>query len=329
MLGDKVMDKFKEMKNWRLSGPVFTLVSLMLLMVISGLLSPSFFTFENMITILRQASILFILSLGLTLVVLTGNIDFSVGALSALCGCICAKIMVAGLPAGLGLAVSLAVGIVFGLINGCLVGWLGLPSFVATYGMSMVASGLATMVMDGGVIYGLPESFISLGVGRIGFLPVPVLLALVLFISLWWVTKKMVFGRELYFMGLNKETARYSGINTIKTLIIAYTICGFFGAAGGILMTARLNAADAGMTEAYGLKIVAAVVVGGTSLLGGEGGVAGTVLGALTLTVITNIMNIMGVQTEWQNLVDGAIILLMTGFDLAMRRRLSHIQVKP
>lgn len=306
--------------NWKLSGSSFTLVSLIVLMVVSGLLSPSFFTPANLITILRQASILFILSLGLTLVVVTGNIDFSVGALSALCGCICAKIMVAGLPAVVGVAVCLLVGIIFGLVNGCLVGWLGLPSFVATYGMSMVASGLATIVMNGGVIYGLPESFINLGVGRIGILPVPVLLAFILFLILYWMTKKTVFGRQLYFMGLNKETALYSGINTLKVLILAYVICGFFGAAGGILMTARLNAADAGMTEAYGLKIVAAVVVGGTSLLGGEGGVTGTVLGALTLTVISNIMNIIGVATEWQALVDGSIILLMTGLDLALRR---------
>ena len=321
------MGRMKIYKNRRLSGSAFTLVSLLVLVAAAGLLSPSFFTLENLITILRQASILFILSLGLTLVVLTGNIDFSVGALSALCGCICAKIMVAGLPAGLGVAASLLIGMAFGLLNGCLVGWLGLPSFVATYGTSMVASGFATIVMNGGVIYGLPESFINLGVGRIGVLPVPVLLAFILFLILYFVTKKTIFGRELYFMGLNKDTARYSGIHTLKTLIRAYVICGFFGAAGGILMTARLNAADAGMTEAYGLKIVAAVVVGGTSLLGGEGGVAGTVLGALTLTVITNIMNIMGVATQWQALVDGAIILLVAGLDLTLRRGLSNSNI--
>jgi len=303
----------------------FVLLSLAGLFLVSGILSRSFLTIDNMITILRQASILLILSLGLTAVVLTGNIDLSVGSFAALCGCICAQMLVHEFPAGLAMLASVMVGVAIGLINGLLVGWLKLPSFVATYGMNMVASGLATIVMNGGVIYALPPSFTRLGVGYVGKIPVPILIAALLSLLMYFLLQKTTFGRNIYLIGLNPRAAEYSAISTLKTILAAYVICGLSGAIGGIIMTARLNAADAGMTEAYGLKIVAAVVVGGTSLLGGEGGVFGTLLGALILTVIVNIMNIMSVRSEWQNLVVGVIILLMAGLDVIshMRKRAS------
>ncbi len=279
------------------------------------------FTLDNIITVLRQTSILFLLSQGLTVVILTGNIDFSVGPLAALCGCICAQMIVHGFPAGLGIVSALMTGAAFGLTNGLLVGKLKLPSFVATYGMSMVASGLATIVMNGGVIYGLPADLTALGAGTVGILPVPVIVTGITFAFLYAVLKKTSFGRCVYLTGLNQSAARYSGINSLMTILAAYLLSGLFGAAGGVVMTARLNAADAGMTEAYGLKIIAAVVVGGSSLLGGEGGVERTFLGALVLTVISNIMNIAGIASEWQNLVFGVIILLIGGLDYSRHHR--------
>lgn len=299
----------------------YVLMSLCLFMVLSGLISRSFFTVDNMITILRQASILIMLSLGLTAVVLTGHIDLSVGSFAALCGCICAQLLVLELPGYVAVGAGILTGALFGLINGFLVGGLKLPSFVATYGMNMVAAGLAVIVMNGGVIYGLPSWFTGLGVGSFYKLPVPVIVSAVTALILVWLLHKTVFGRKVYLIGMNARAAAYAGINTFQTILLAYLICGITGGLGGVLMTARLNAADAGMTEAYGLKIVAAVVTGGTSLLGGEGGIAGTVLGALILTVISNIMNIKGIQSEWQNLVVGAAILLITGLDVLMRRR--------
>lgn len=276
---------------------------------------------ENMITVLRQASILLMLSLGLTGVVLTGNIDLSVGSFAALCGCISAQLLVLEYPAGLAVGAALLTGAVFGIVNGLLVGALKLPSFIATYGTNMVASGMATIVMNGGVIYGLPPYFTRLGIGRIGIVPVPVILAAIASGIFYWIFQKTVFGRELYLIGMNPVAARYSGLKTVRTIIAAYILCALTGAMGGIMMTARLNAADAGMTEAYGLRIVAAVVVGGNSLLGGEGGVLRTVAGAIILTLISNIMNIMGVQSEWQNLAVGVMILAMVGLDVLVRSR--------
>ena len=132
--------------------------------------------------------------------------------------------------------------------------------------------------------------------------------------------QKTVFGRNVYMIGYNANAADYSGVNSLRTLLGAYLLCGMTGAIGGIVMTARLNAADFGMTEAYGLQIVAAVVVGGTSLLGGEGGVLGTVIGAIILTIIVNIMNIMGVNSNWQGMVHGIVILFVVWLDVFARR---------
>ena len=298
----------------------FSVMSLFVLIGISCMLSPSFLSLGNFITILRQASILLILSMGLTAVVLTGNIDLSVGSSAALCGCVCAQMLVAGFPVILCMGASLLIGLTVGFINGLLVGILKLPSFIATYGMNMVASGLAMIVMNGGVIYGLPTNFTTLGVGYLGPLPVPVILAGILVTCMTVLLQKTVFGRNIYMIGYNANAADYSGVNSLRTLLGAYLLCGMTGAIGGIVMTARLNAADFGMTEAYGLQIVAAVVVGGTSLLGGEGGVPGTVIGAIILTIIVNIMNIMGVNSNWQGMVHGIVILFVVWLDVFARR---------
>ena len=300
---------------------VYVVLSLLFMMIISSLLSPSFLTMGNLITILRQASILLMLSLGLTAVVITGNIDLSVGSCAALTGCICAKMLVADVPVIAAMLVSISIGLVIGIVNGFLVGVIKLPSFVATYGMNMVASGLAMIVMNGGVIYGLPAKFTTIGIGYAGRIPIPIIISGVMCLIVYILLQKTTFGRNLYMIGLNIQAAGYSAINCLGTLLAAYAFCGVTGALGGIMMTARLNAADAGMSETYGLQIVAAVVMGGTSLLGGEGGVVGTVIGAIILTIIVNIMNIVGVNSNWQNFAVGIVIILMVWIDIYTRSR--------
>lgn len=302
---------------------LYTFSALVVLMVISSVINPDFLSISNFITILRQSGILLILSLGLTGVVITGNIDLSVGSVAALTGCVCGKLLIASVPVPISVFVSLGVGILAGICNGCLVGVLNLPSFVATYGMNMVVSGLAVIVMNGGIIYGLPSGFTNLGIGSVKGIPVLILIAGILFVFLLFLYQYTTFGRNLYMIGYNRQAARYSGIPCLKILLGAYILCGMTGSLGGILLTARLNAADAGMSETYGLQIIAAVVLGGTSLLGGEGGVTGTVMGALMLTMIVNIMNINGIDSNWQNFALGVIILLMVWIDsLSVRHSL-------
>lgn len=287
------------------------LIGILLLIIVSTLLEPSFLKMNNIMNILRQASILFCLSLGLTAVVLTGQIDLSVGSVAALTGCVCAKLMVSGHSVPVAILSSMVIGIIAGIMNGFLVAAFQLPSFVSTYGVQMVASGLALIVMKGGVIYDLPKGFTFFGIGYVGAVPFPILLAAGLCLIMYVVLEHTCYGRNIYMLGQNKMAALYSGANTFLLHISSFMVCGFFASLGGIIMTARLNAADAGMCEAYGLQIVAAVVVGGTSLLGGEGGVPGTALGAIILTMILNIMNMTGVQSAWQNLVLGVIMIVL------------------
>ena len=287
----------------------YALGMIALLCLLAVTLQPSFLSFSNLMNIIRQASVLLLLSLGLTGVILAGHIDLSVGSVAALTGCVCAKMMVSGYPIPQAILCSLLIGIICGLVNGLLVGLLSLPSFVSSYGVNMLVSGLALMVMNGGVIYDLPTGFTRLGIGYLGIFPVPVILAAVLYLLLCFLWNRTTYGRQVYMTGQNALAAVYSGSNQLKILICSFILSGFCGSIGGIVMTARLNAADAGMCDAYGLQIVAAVVVGGTSLLGGEGGVTGTVLGSLILTLIINIMNMNGVDSAWQNLVLGVIII--------------------
>ena len=295
---------------------LYSFLGLLVIFIGSSILSSSFLTISNLITILRQASILLMLSLGLTAVVLTGNIDLSVNSCAALTGCICAKMLVDGMPVAGAIGLSALVGVASGVFNGLLVGTLRLPSFIATYGTNMVLSGLATVVMNGGVIYDLPKGFNNLGVGFIGPIPIPIIIVTAFSILLTFLLQRTTLGRRIYMYGHNLVASKYSGINNLLVLLISYVICGLTGSLGGVLMCARLNAADAGMADTYGLQIVAAVVVGGTSLLGGEGSVFGTIIGAIVLASITNIMNIMRVDSAWQNFVIGVVILLMVWIDV-------------
>jgi len=296
-------------------------LGLLLIMIVSCFLSKSFLSANNLLTILRQASILLMLSCGLTAVVLTGNIDLSVGGNAALTGCLCAQMLLLGIPIWIAIVISLVAGVFIGVLNGVLVGMLRLPPFVATYGTNMVATGLATIVMNGGVIYGLPANFTTIGTGYLGPVPIPIILSAITVAAFYVLLQRTTFGRNIYMIGYNPMAARYSSINTLGMLIAVFGLCGLTGAMGGVMLTARLNAAEAAMSETYGLQIVAAVVMGGTSLLGGEGSIGGTVIGAIVLTVIVNIMNLVGVKSDWQNLAVGAVIILMVWIDVYTRSK--------
>lgn len=308
------------MKKYR-----YVLGGILLLGVIATAIQPSFLSLNNMINVLRQASVLFLLSLGLTGVVITGNIDLSVGSVAALTGCVCAKLMVSGHPILLSILISLMIGLAAGICNGLLVGMLDLPSFVSTYGINMVTSGVALIVMNGGIIYDLPPAFTFLGIGYLGNVPVPILISLFLFLVFFLLWNHTTFGRNVYMTGQNKTAMIFSGGNYRGVILKSFILSGICASVGGVIMTARLNAADAGMCDAYGLQIVAAVVVGGTSLLGGEGGVTGTVLGSVILTIILNIMNMAGIASAWQNFVLGVIIILLVFMNQWSLRRKGSI----
>lgn len=291
------------------------LVSIFIVVAFASVLSPSFRSVDNFVTIIRQASTLIVLSTGLTAVLLTGGMDLSVGSTAAFAGCLCAQLLKMGVPAGVIFLIGLAIGLVIGLLNGFLVAVIQLPAFIATYATNWALKGLAIIVMSGAVIYDLPAGFTVFGTGYLGKIPIIVLIAAVVVAVVYFFLQKTILGRDIYAYGANKEAARYSAVHVDRSVYMAFALCSMTASVGGLLMTARLNAAEAAMGDAYGLQTVAAVVIGGTSMLGGEGGVMGTVFGGILLTVIINIMNLMGTSSLAQPMVVGVGILFMVLMD--------------
>ena len=297
----------------------YSLVGLIILLVIASIFAPHFLSLDNFITIFRQASILLILSSGLTAVLVTGNMDLSVGATAGLIGCVVAQLIKANVNVFFATMIGLLIGVAVGICNGLLAGIL--PGFIATYATNWVMTGLGIVVMQGQVIYDLPPTFTQLGVGYVGAIPVLVIFAAIVVAIIYILMGKTTFGRQLYQYGSNPLAAKYAAVPVKRVMISAYVLCSVCAGFAGMLMTARLNAADAAMGSAYGLQTVAAAVVGGTSLSGGQGSILGTVIGALILTIIVNVMNLLGISSNAQGMVVGFVIIGMVLFDINSRRR--------
>jgi ribose transport system permease protein len=288
---------------------VSRLVALVLLITALSMLSPYFLTWSNGINVLRQAALQFIMAAGLTMVVLTGGIDLAVGAILGLAACLSASLISEG-HVTLGIASALLAGMACGAANGVLVAYGRIPAFIATYGMLWIAHGLGYVFMKGEVIYGLPESFRFIGVGFVWGIPVPVLVAVALLIILHLLLHTTVLGRAIYAIGGNPAAARLSGMPVQRRLVMVYALSGLLSGFAALVVIARINAADSSLGEDLLLPAIAAVCLGGTSLFGGIGGIAGTAVGSVILALIVNGMNLLGVQSFWQSAVMGAIILL-------------------
>lgn len=310
--------QLQKIKNSRYT---FAVVGLAVLCLVSSFLSPVFPTLDNIITILRQASILLILSSGLTAVLLSGGVDLSISNNAALVGCVCAQLLKHGYPIPAAICLSILVGVCVGLFNGFLVGVMRIIPFVATYGTNWLVGGFALWVMDGEVIYGVPQAFNWLGVGYIGPIPLLAIFATVIVIAFYVILEKSKLGRNVYMIGYNNVAAKYSATKVLNMQLFIYGVCGLTAGIGGVLMTARFNSAESTMGDMFGLQPVAAVIMGGTSMLGGEGGVLGTVIGATILTIIVNIMNLVGISSNWQGFTIGLVIILMVFNDMYSRRR--------
>ena len=222
-------------KNFKRSQSFYSFIGLALVFVIASLIVKEFLTFNNIITVLRQGSVLLILSTGLTAVILTGNMDLSVGAASGLVGCLCAQLLKSGVPIPVVFVIGLITGAIIGIFNGFLVGIVKLPSFIATYGTNWVVAGLSIIIMNGDIIYGLPEGFTWLGTGYVGPIPFIIIVALIMVIVAYVMLQKTTFGRDIYAYGSNKDAALYSAVPIKKTLFSAFIMSGVTAAIAGIL----------------------------------------------------------------------------------------------
>lgn len=313
-------------------GPVIALGALVVYLAVG---SPHFLSFGNLMNVLRQVSINAILAVGQTVVILSAGIDLSVGAILALSASIGAVAMAYWeWNVWLGMLAALVVGGLCGMVNGLVIAKGRIPDFIATIGMMSVARGLALIVTDGLPVpshltaltlrAGLPEELIWLGSGLVGGVPVAAIVAALMVALGWFLLRYTGAGRAVYAVGGNREAARVSGINVDRTKIAVYTFSGLMAGIAGLVLTGRLNSANALMAEGAELHSIAAVVIGGTNLFGGEGGVGGTIIGVLIMGVLNNGLNLMNVSAFWQRVIMGAVIVGVVVFDQWRRRRFGH-----
>ncbi|MFN3308595.1 MAG: ABC transporter permease [Anaerolineales bacterium] len=284
--------------------------SFLLLAVTLSLLSDRFLTAANLINILRQSTINGIISVGMTVVILSGGIDLSVGSVLALSVTIGASLMKSGQSVGLAMVIALAVGTLLGMINGLMISRAKIPPFIATLGMLTVARGLTLMYTEGQPITGLPATFRWIGTGSVGGIPVPIILTMLVFVAGWIFLNRTKYGAQIYLMGDNRDAAKLSGIPNERLTILVYALSGFCAALAGMVLVARLDSAQPIIGQGYEFNAIAAVVVGGTSFAGGEGGLGGTLLGTLLIETINNGLNLLNVSPLWEQVVKGVVIAL-------------------
>ncbi len=280
----------------------------------------AFFTANNILNVLRQASLLFFLASGLTLVILTGGLDLSIGANIGLSACFAATVIKATGSPALGTLTGLATGLAIGICNGLMVAKLRIPSFIATYGMLWVLHGITYYYMAGETIHGFPPGFRQIGSGYFLGIPIPVYLMLAFLLAGTIFAQRTVWGQQIYAIGANPVAARLTGIPVDRRLILVYAFSGAMAGVASIVFLARLNSAEGDIGEAMTLPAIAAVLIGGASLFGGVGSVFGTFIGALILTLVLNGMNLLAVNANWQPLVTGLIVVFAVWLDMYGRR---------
>lgn len=295
------------------------LAVLIILVVLLSIISPNFLSVDNLTNVLRQISVNGMIAAGLTLVILTGGIDLSVGSILAFSGAVMAMLLQMGIPLGLALLAGFAIGLLFGLINGVLVTKFKVQPFIATLVTMMFLRGSTLVLSDGKPISVGAETtsdlFAWLGRGDILSIPVPIIATIIVYAIIFYVLNQTKYGRHLYAVGGNEKAAKLSGVNTGKVKRIAYMVCGVTAFFASIIVTSRLSSAQPTAGEGYEMDAIAAVVLGGTSMAGGEGTIIGTLIGVLIIGVLNNALNLMNVPSYYQQIVKAIIILIAVLMD--------------
>jgi ribose transport system permease protein len=281
-----------------------------------------FFTSDNILTLLRQASFNAIMAAGVSVVIITAGIDLSIGSVWALSSVVMAFVCVnKGLAWTLSVLIGLAVGLACGIVNGWGVTLLRIPPFVATLGMMSIARGLAEVITGGFQISGLPDAFQWWGQGDIFGVPVPVIVAVGVIVLTWALLRFTRLGRYIYAVGGNEAAAHLSGVPVNRVKLFAYAYCGTLAALAGLLATARMGSVRPSDALGYELDAIAASVIGGISLMGGQGSVLGTAIGAALIGVLRNGMVLLDVSAFWQKVVIGVVIIIAVALDYLVWRR--------
>lgn len=296
-----------------------TLIGLVIIFAVFAVLSPVFLTVPNLINIMQQSAINAIVALGMTLVIISAGIDLSVGPVAALAAVICASLMVAGVPVPLAVLLALLGGALYGVFNGVLIAYAGLQPFIVTLGGLSLCRALALIYTGGNPIFGIPQSFRDFINGSLLGIPCPIIIAGVVAISLYILLTKTPLGEYIFAVGGNEEAARVCGVPVARTKIAVYVISGVLASIAALILVGRLGAADPTLGNLWEMNAIAAAAIGGASLMGGKGSVIGTILGAIILGTLINGFTLLNIQSFYQLLATGVIIIVAMLVDRATR----------
>ena len=321
-ISNQTLEWFKRLLRARETGIAVVVIAMITFL---SLRTDTFFTASNLAVVARQISLSAIIAMGMTLVILTGGIDLSVGSVVAITSVIVGLVMVRmNMPIWLAIIAGIMVGVVVGLLNGIMIVRTKVPPFIITLGMMGLARGAALVITKGSSISGFPPSYLDIGQGFIfNLIPIPVVIAVVLAIIVHIVLSRTSFGRRIYLLGSNEEAALLSGININSMKVAIFTICSALAAVEAVIETSRMATGQPASGSGYELAAIGAVIIGGASLLGGEGTILGTMLGAILLGLITNGLILMGISSYWQQVFSGIIIILAVALDTWRRSQKS------
>jgi ribose transport system permease protein len=316
-----VLEGTKTKRNFKFNN-LATLIALVVLMAIITAINPGFLTVNNLLNLLLQVTTNGFLAFGMTFVILTSGIDLSVGAILALSSAVAAGFIAQGCPLPLACLLALVLGAILGAINGIFVAYGGMAPFIVTLATQMAYRGATLVFTNGNPISKNMNGFFYayIGQGYLFGIPFPVILMVVVFIILYIVLHKTAFGKSVYALGGNETAAYIAGVKSNRVKIAIYTISGVMSAISGLITSSRLSAASPQAGSGAEMFAIAAVVLGGTSLLGGKGRLSGTIIGVLIIGVLNNGLNIIGVSTFWQQIVEGIVILIAVLIDVLRSR---------
>jgi len=297
--------------------PVFEIVksyslylAFLVIFIVFSLLNENFLSINNVLNIIVQSSIIAIIAVGQTMVILTSGIDLSVGSIVGAVGIGIGLLMVAGVSIPVAVVAGVIMGSLFGLINGVIISYGLVPAFITTLGMMGIARGFGLAMNEGKPVAGLPMEFEKIASASVGGIPSFVFYTLIIYVIMFIILERTKFGRHIYAIGGNRDAARLSGVKVKVVEMFVYLFSGLFAGLGSVLLTARLNYATPVAGTGYELDTIAAVVIGGTALSGGQGKIVGTLVGALMLGILRNGLTIVNVSSFFQQIIIGAVIII-------------------
>lgn len=297
------------------------IIILLALVIVLALSTDRFLAIENLRNVMRQFAVVAIVGSAVTLLMISGSLDLSVGGIVALSGTAAALLAVSGVPVVLALLAGTLVGGLVGLINGLLSVSMGINPVIATLGTMYVSRGVAGLLTDGSPVHGLPDGYTTLGGGFVASIPVPVLVLGVVVVVFWVLQQKTLLGKYAVAVGSNAEAARLSGIRVHRIQILLFSLVGIMAGFGGVMVSSRLNSGQPTAGLGFEFDVIVACILGGVSLAGGQVSVLGTVLGAAIIGSINNGLNLLGVGTFWQTIVLGLVLVLAVAIDVLLQNR--------